>query len=75
MKLFYEKYKSRFVREYASTNPVEDIAESWTAFILRPTPQNDTVADQKINFFYKFPELVELRYQIINGICSYKQSY
>jgi len=74
IKLFYDTHKSMFINEYASTNPLEDIAESWTAFILAPTPSNNSITDQKINFFYQFPELVELRFQIIKGICTYKQA-
>ncbi len=58
---FYEKYQSQFVTDYAATNPGEDIAESWTAFILKEKPTGNTIADQKVQFFYNFPELVELR--------------
>ncbi len=71
---FYQKYKERFLNDYASTDPVEDIAESWTAFVIDPKPSGNLMAEQKINFFYKFPELVELRYQIIKGICTFEQN-
>ena len=74
IELFYEKYQSRFVNQYASTDPVEDIAESWTAFVIKPTPLGNSIAEQKIKFFYQFPELVQLRYQIIKGICTYKRT-
>lgn len=74
IELFYEKYQSRFINQYASTDPIEDIAESWNAFVIQATPSGDSIADQKIKFFYQFPELVELRYQIINGICTYKRT-
>lgn len=73
MKSFYDKNRTMFVTEYAATNPLEDIAESWTAFILQPTPTGQSIADQKIRFFDQFPELVELRYEILKGICTYKQ--
>lgn len=69
---FYLKYKDRFLNDYAATDPLEDIAESWTAFILNPTPTGDKISEQKVNFFYDFPELVELRYQIIKGICTFE---
>ncbi|MCT4602170.1 MAG: hypothetical protein N4A59_04565, partial [Marinifilum sp.] len=32
---FYEKYKDRFVTEYASTNPVEDLAECFAFFVTK----------------------------------------
>ena len=71
---FYQKYSDRFLNDYAATDPVEDIAESWTAFVLESTPSGDSVAEQKVNFFYNFPELVELRYQIIKGICAFNNT-
>lgn len=63
----YETYADRFVTDYAATNPAEDIAESWTAFVLSPRPEGETIADQKVLFFYEFPELVRLRTQILAG--------
>jgi hypothetical protein len=67
---FYQKYKDRFVDDYAVTNPNEDIAESWAFFVLSPEPNGDTVADQKLNFFYNYPELTRLRGQILNNMCQ-----
>ncbi len=64
-KRFYSNHAADFVTEYAATHPVEDIAESWTFFITRPKPTGNTIAEQKILFFYQFPELVELRSEII----------
>lgn len=59
---FYEQHKDSFVTTYATVHPLEDIAESFAYFML--TPYNDspqTVPEEKINFFYQFPELVEHR--------------
>ena len=61
---FYEQYEDRFVSDYAATNPGEDIAESWTHFILNEKPAGNSIADQKVSFFYAYPELVTLREQI-----------
>ena len=47
--------------DYAATNPDEDFAESYMLFVLKEKPTKSTVADQKILFFYDFPELVEMR--------------
>ena len=61
---FYNQYQDRFVTDYAATNPGEDIAESWTHFVLNDKPTGDSIADQKVRFFYDYPELVTLREQI-----------
>lgn len=67
---FYYKYENQFVTDYASTNPEEDIAEAFTFFVLSPRPNGDTIAEEKILFFYEYPELVQLRDEITTGICS-----
>ena len=66
--LFYEKYQDRFVSAYSSTNIDEDIAESWTAFVLNDMPDGKTMAEQKKLFFYDFPELIELREHLRQGL-------
>lgn len=58
---FYNSKKDQFVSEYAASGPEEDIAESFATFVLKPKPTGDTIADQKVAFFYDFPELVKLR--------------
>lgn len=67
---FYTHYEDRFVTEYATTNPEEDIAETWAYFVLSPKPTGPTIADQKVLFFYEHPELVELRAQILSNLCT-----
>ena len=58
----YKRNKKDFVSEYAASNPGEDIAESFTAFVLKSKPANEkTKADQKVLFFYRYPELTKLR--------------
>lgn len=68
---FYANHRAQFVSPYAATNPREDIAESWTEFILRPKPSGTSIADQKVLFFYEFQELVQTREEIIQGVCQY----
>lgn len=70
MSEFYRKYQDQFVSSYATTNPAEDVAESWAYFVLAPKPQGDSISDQKVLFFYEHPELVELRAQILNRLCT-----
>lgn len=67
---FYLKYQDQFVSDYAATDPAEDVAESWSHFVLEPVPQGATIAEQKILFFYGYPELVELREEILTSLCT-----
>lgn len=67
---FYDNHKDEFVTEYAVTNPEEDIAETFSYFILSPKPEGTTVKEKKVLFFYKYPELVELREVILNNVCK-----
>lgn len=70
---FYYNYEDRFVTEYAATNPEEDIAETFTFFVLLSHPDGDTVAEKKILYLYNYPELVQLRDEVIQGICTLNQ--
>lgn len=70
LELFYEKYKDQFVTDYAATNSGEDIAESFTHFVLKDKPAGNTIAEQKMLFFYDFPELVQLRMTILSQSVS-----
>ena len=67
---FYLTHRDRFVSDYAVTHPTEDIAESFTHFIFSPRPVGDSVRDQKLLFFYEYPELIRLRGDILNGTCA-----
>jgi hypothetical protein len=66
---FYKTYQDQFLTDYAVTSPAEDIAESWTFFVLSPKPELTSIANEKILFFYEYPELVELRTQILEQVC------
>lgn len=67
---FYYKYEDQFVTDYAVTTPEEDIAESWSFFVLAPKPTGNSIADHKVLFFYNYPELVQLREEILNNLCK-----
>lgn len=67
---FYTDHADEFVSDYAPTSPAEDIAETFSFFILEPKPGGETLAEQKILFFYEFPELVELRSQMGRRLCG-----
>ncbi len=58
----YKDNYTDFLTDYAAESPEEDIAESWTAFVLGEKIENpETIAERKINFFYQFEELVYYR--------------
>jgi len=67
---FYKTYQDQFLTDYAPTSPSEDIAESWVFFLLAPKPELDSIAHEKILFFYEYPELVALRAQILDRVCA-----
>ncbi len=60
LNLYYDNETS-FVTEYASSNFVEDFAESFAEFVLSDKKTNNSIASQKVNFFYDIPEFVKLR--------------
>ncbi|MBN1305857.1 MAG: hypothetical protein JXA13_15580 [Anaerolineales bacterium] len=70
LEAFFEAHEDQFVSLYAASAPEEDIAESWTYFLLTPKPSGNSLAEQKILFFYDYPELVSLRQHIRSQICQ-----
>ena len=53
-------------------------APSLTSGTIEPTlknlcPSGNAVAVQKLLFFYDHPDLVQLRDEIVNGICNYSE--
>ncbi len=58
---FYVRNQTSFVSEYAATNASEDIAECFSFFVLDDKPTDDSIASQKILFFYEMPQCVALR--------------
>lgn len=68
---FYGDYEIRFVTEYAAASPEEDIAETWTYFILSPLTDGNEIWEQKILFFRQYPEQLQLRVDILNRLLTY----
>jgi hypothetical protein len=60
---YYDNHSKDFVSEYAATNVEEDMAESFMVFVLEDKPTGDNLADQKVLFYYEYPEFVEYRDQ------------
>ena len=72
MENFYISHRYEFLTVYSTTEPAEDIAEAWMFFILAPQPTGEiSTAEEKILFFYDFPELVQLRAEIDARLCGY----
>lgn len=67
----YEYSEDEFVTEYAAGHIDEDMAESWMYFVLAEKPAGDTVAEQKVLFFYQYDELVMLRAQLLSRIATF----
>lgn len=63
---FYTNSETNFVTGYASTNPGEDIAETFTYFVLGKKPEYTTIANQKVLQLYEYPELIHLK-NLIQG--------
>lgn len=61
---FYYMYQDRFTTSYAAESPEEDLAESWTFFVLDDKPREQRIKHRKVRFFYQFPELVAYRQAI-----------
>jgi len=68
----YEDAPESFITDYAATNPGEDIAESFTYFVLRSKPDWNTIADKKLRFFYDYKQLDSLRKQIRSNLAKLK---
>jgi hypothetical protein len=67
---FYKEHQDQFVDDYSATHPTEDIAESFAYFVFEPKPTGNSIKEQKIAFFYEYPELVELRASILGSLCE-----
>jgi hypothetical protein len=61
---FYVEHEDDFVTDYAATNVVEDIAESFMTFVLEDEPDAGSVIADKLAFFWAYPELTAIRERI-----------
>ena len=58
---FYNENEDSFVTAYATTNPAEDLAETFGVFVIYDRPEGTSVADEKVEFLWGDPDLVALR--------------
>ena len=57
----YEANPTRYVSRYGANYFHEDIADTFAVFVLGGAPQGDTVAEEKLRFFWADPDMVALR--------------
>ncbi|NKX09820.1 recombinase family protein [Bacillus cereus] len=68
---FFKEKQDEFVSQYGTTNVAEDIADTFTAFILQDSKkvkEGTELKYKKIAFFYQFPELVKMRAEVLSGL-------
>ena len=62
---FYSNNQDKFVTEYASSELIEDFAESYAYYVMKGFPATDTlIKDKKLYFFSRYPKFVKLRNEI-----------
>ncbi len=58
---YYENNATRFVSDYATLKPSEDVSETFLAFVREEKPLGVSVQEQKIRSFYSDTDFVALR--------------
>ena len=58
---WFKKYPNDFVSRDAASYIDNDIALSFAEFVVRDRQTGSSIAEQKINFFYDYPELCKIR--------------
>ena len=66
----YADHSDAFVSEYAATNPVEDLAETFATFVLSDKPTGATEKDQKVSWLYNSPLMASERMRIRAALAS-----
>lgn len=68
---FFFNHEERFFNSYQGTSPPEDIADSFTFFVITNRAEiekNQEMKYEKLEFFYQFDEFVELRTAILENL-------
>ena len=66
----YSQNPDAFVSEYAASNAVEDLAETFATFVLTERPTGMNEKDQKIQFLYESPSMAAERIRIRAALAS-----
>ncbi len=64
---FYKDNSDEFVSGYAALNPEEDFSEAFMYFVLEPDAVTGETANDKIDFFWDFPEMRKIRTEILKN--------
>lgn len=64
----YEQNPTNYVSRYGANYFHEDIADTFAVFVLGGKPKGDTIAEQKLLFFWNEPEMTALRTSIRQNI-------
>ena len=64
----FGEYPNEFVCEDAAYSIDDDMAYSFAEFVAGDKPEGDSVTEQKIKFFYDYPEYVKIREQLRSRI-------
>ena len=60
---FYLRHQADFVTDYASTDPSRDVRRASPTLSCGTPREGNVIWEEKLNFFYRYPELVEFRTQ------------
>lgn len=63
-KYFFLRHSREFLNEYVAQDPIRDIIESLTIFMLEKKPLDPEQKYQKIRFFYEFSELGDIKQRL-----------
>ena len=68
MDRYYDRNKNRFVGDYSTVNPDEDMAESFVFFVREDILTGNTIRDKKILSFYQEEVFIEARTKIRSNL-------
>jgi hypothetical protein len=66
----FESAPDDFINDYAATNSIEDLAETWAHFVLKAKPDGEALKYQKIRSLYNYPELIKERQRIRSALAQ-----
>jgi len=64
LRRYFDDNNTRFVSDYATLSPDEDMAETFVSFVREPKPAGATLRDRKILFYYEYKDFVDLRTEL-----------
>ncbi len=61
----YDENPEMFLNEKAAQSLFSDFAESFAEFVLVDRPAGDSLVEQKVKFFYHYPELIDIKREML----------